>query len=98
MRKTCINFLEMPANERGHPEQPVFRAGARIPQSGIYRVHHRDHRTCHELTLLRNEMFPPCQKCGESVFFELTRSYPELEHNDFRIRLYSIPHLEQEAA
>lgn len=98
MAKLCKNVLQMPASTNGIPEQPAFRAGTRIRESGIYRVHHSDHRACHEVTLLRNEVFPPCLKCGESVYFELIRSYPELEHNDFRVRLYSIPHLEQEAA
>src|SRR5579864_3567346 len=98
MTKTCSSVVEMPVTPSGRPEQRVFRAGVRILESGIYRVHHRDHRPCHEVTLLRNEIFPPCQKCGESVYFELIRTYPALDHRDFRIRLYSIPHLEQEAA
>ena len=74
--------------------EPPFCVGDAIPNTGIYRAHHLEHRPCHEVTLLRNEIFPPCARCGDSVVFELVRSVPGLEEKDFRIRLYKIPDLE----
>jgi len=73
------------------PEQPFF-PGEAILESGIYRVYHAGHRFSHEVTLLRNETFPPCNQCGQSVSFELVRSIPSLQEREFHIRLYVIPH------
>ena len=84
-------FVVTPANQNDRPEQPVFRVGDAISNSGIYRVHHFQHRYSHEVTLLRNERFPRCAKCGDAVYFELVRVVPGLEEKDFRVRLYSIP-------
>lgn len=81
-----------PANAKDYPEKQFFRPGDAIVESGIYRVYHAGHRFSHEATLLRNESFPTCLKCGHSVSFELVRSIPSLEDRDFRIRLYAIPH------
>ena len=93
MRSRRINVLVMTAaTAHGHPELPVFRPGDAIFESGIYRVYHAGHRFPHEVTLLRNETFPPCNKCDDSVSFELVRGIPALEDRDFQIRLYVIPH------
>jgi len=51
-----------------------FRTGQEIQQSGIYKVTHEEHRLPHEVTLIRNEIFPPCCKCKNEVLFELLRS------------------------
>lgn len=91
-------FIMTPANQNDRPEQPVFRAGEAISDSGIYWVHHFEHRNPHEVTLLRNEIFPACAKCGDRVYFELVKAVPGLEEKDFRIRLYEIPLEEPEAA
>lgn len=99
MRKIRSNvFVMTPANEKDRPEQQVFRVGDAISESGIYRVHHLDHRIPHEVTLLRNEVFPRCAQCGDAMYFELVRAVPGLEEKDFRVRLYSIPSSEVEAA
>jgi len=93
MRSKRSNVLVMTtakANDR--PELPFFRPGDLILKSGIYRVYHAGHRFPHEVTLLRGETFPPCNKCGDSVSFELVRGIPALEDRDFQIRLYVIPH------
>jgi hypothetical protein len=50
-----------------------FKTGDQIEASGIYKVVHREHRLPHEVTLLRNETFPPCSKCKNKVRFELLR-------------------------
>lgn len=99
MRKTRSNVLVMtPANQNDRPEQPGFHVGDAISESGIYRVHHFEHRDPHEVTLLRNEVFPDCAKCRDAVYFELVRAIPGLEEKDFRVRLYSIPNPESKAA
>ena len=74
--------------------QPVFRPSQVIPQSGLYCVHHVRHRASHEVTLLRDEKFPECNKCGSEVTFELVRAIPGLEESDFHVRLFVIPHPE----
>ena len=99
MRSRRSNVVVMtPAKANDHPEQPFFRPGDAILESGIYRVYHAGHRLPHEVTLLRNERFPPCIKCGNSISFDLARSIPALEDLDFHIHLYSIPHPEPDAA
>ena len=75
-----------------------FHVGDAVPESGIYRVHHFDHRDPQEVTLLRSELFPPCAKCGDSVHFELIKSLPGLESSHFCVRLYNIPSDEPQAA
>jgi hypothetical protein len=56
--------------------------------SGIYRAHHRRHRFSHELTLLDANRFPPCNKCGDAVQFELLRPADGLARDtDFRVSL-----------
>jgi hypothetical protein len=86
-----------PANMNDYPER-LFYTRDPILESGIYRVYHAGHRLPHEVTLLRNEIFPPCSKCGDSVSFELLRSLPHIEDKDFHVRLYTIPHPETDAA
>lgn len=81
----------MTATARNYSEQQLFAPGDHIVESGIYCVYHAGHRPPHDVTLLRNERFPTCLKCGYSVSFELVRSIPSLEDRDFRIRLYAIP-------
>jgi hypothetical protein len=78
-------------------EMPAFRTGEAIPESGIYRVVHREHRLPHEVTLLRDEIFPKCAKCHDDVTFELVRgvAFAE-EHLSQQIRLYELPVLDDE--
>ena len=54
--------------------QNVYRPGDPVPQSGVYRVVHRDHRSDHEATLLAGGIFPRCSNCGEHVRFHLQRA------------------------
>lgn len=84
------------ANENSRLDQIFFQVGDPIEFGGIYRVHHLDHRPTHEVTLLRNEVFPPCARCADSVRFELVRSIRGLEDLDFHIRLFNIPNDEVE--
>lgn len=73
---------------------PFFRAGEKVPESGVFRVFHSGHRLSHEVTLIAAQDFPPCSHCGEDVHFELLQSAPEIEKDaNFRSRrLYEIPH------
>jgi hypothetical protein len=72
-------------------KQPTFRTGEPIAESGIYRVIHKAHRLPHEVTLLKDQVFPRCAKCRDEVKFELIRAVSEpLNHQDFRIYLYDL--------
>jgi hypothetical protein len=67
--------------------------GEKIPVSGVYRVFHSQHRVSHEVTLLAEEIFPRCSQCQSRVQFELIAEAPVAQSdNDFRIRLFEIPH------
>ena len=73
------------------PEKKQFRCGEKILESGIYRVVHRNHRLPHEVTLLRDQLFPKCTKCEDSVYFELVRSAPDITLAPFKVALYALP-------
>ena len=68
-----------------------FRCGQKIVESGIYLVRHRDHRLPHEVTLLRDQLFPKCAKCENDVYFELVRSAPDITVGPFKVALYALP-------
>jgi hypothetical protein len=71
-----------------------FKTGTVIPASGIYSVQHMAHRLPHEVTLLKGEIFPKCQKCADAVTFKLLRmlTYQSAAKNSsWRITLYELP-------
>src|SRR5438270_6623078 len=72
-------------------ETKQFRCGDKILESGIYRVVHRNHRLPHEVTLLRDQLFPKCTRCEDSVYFELVRSAPDITLGPFKVALYELP-------
>jgi hypothetical protein len=75
----------------------LYKSSETIPESGIYRVVHAQHRLPHEVTLLRGQVFPPCGKCHEEVCFELVRELPQLQHERRgNVSLYSLPVLDDE--
>ena len=51
-----------------------YKPGDQVPVSGVYVVTHVDHRSEHAVTLLQNEIFPPCSVCAERVRFRLEQS------------------------
>jgi hypothetical protein len=55
------------------PEK-VYRPGDVAPQSGVYRVVHDGHRSDHEVSFFKDEMFPSCLRCGPAVGFVLLRT------------------------
>jgi hypothetical protein len=73
-----------------------FRCGDRIPESGIYLVLHSNHRLPHEVTLLRDQLFPKCAKCEDSVYFELVRSASDATLAPFKVALYTLPVTDEE--
>jgi hypothetical protein len=77
-------------------ETKQFRCGDKILESGIYRVFHRNHRLAHEVTLLRDQLFPRCLKCDDSVYFELIRSAPDITLAPFKVALYALPTNDEE--
>lgn len=77
---------------------PYFRPGEAISITGIYRVFHAQHRVSHEVTLLAGEVFPRCAKCNSDVRFELiTQALHAKADSDFRIRLFEVPHPQEES-
>jgi len=73
------------------PGKEQFRCGDKILESGIYRVVHRNHRLPHEVTLLRDQLFPKWTRCEDSVYFELVRSAPDITLGPFKVALYELP-------
>ncbi|HEV7519527.1 MAG TPA: hypothetical protein VGP89_00395 [Candidatus Angelobacter sp.] len=75
----------------------LFKSSDTIPESGVYRVIHANHRLPHEVTLIGGQVFPPCAKCHEEVRFELLRSLPELaRERRGHVSLYSLPVLDDD--
>ncbi len=73
-----------------------FASGKKIPESGIYRVTHAEHRLPQEVTLLKGESFPVCLKCNNAVRFELVRPVPDIEGvTGFLIKLHALPEVER---
>ena len=50
------------------------RPGELVPESGVYRVTHEEHRLMHDATLLSGDRFPICRQCKRQVRFELRRA------------------------
>jgi hypothetical protein len=80
------------------PAANQFRCGGKIPESGIYRVVHNEHRLAHEVTLLSGQLFPKCMKCEDMVYFELVRGVPDVSLDGFKVALYTLPAADDEEA
>ena len=84
--------LRLVTPRHGMPDKKKrFRCGETIPESGIYRVVHDQHRLPHEVTLLGDQVFPRCIKCDGTVYFELVRGVPDLTVASFKVALYALP-------
>ena len=78
-------------------DRPRFRTDEIVPQSGIYKVRHKNHRLPHEVSLFRDQRFPRCAQCENAVVFELLRAVRDEAEADLlssRICLYELPVLE----
>jgi len=74
-----------------------YLTGEPIPASGVYSVSHSAHRLPHEVTLLRGQCFPRCEKCGELVRFELVRVLPTISPRaSLGVVLFSLPVIEDD--
>jgi hypothetical protein len=72
----------------------IFKTGETVPESGIYRVTHAEHRLPHEVTLLKGAQFPRCSKCKEAVTFRVVALAPRLDNLRERVTLYQLPDLD----
>ena len=90
--RQAFELLQQLAGEPSPLSGLTYRAGQQIPTSGIYLVEHFRHRDSHEVTLIRNERFPICQRCGFGVIFTLLQAAPELDASTQpKIVLHQIP-------
>lgn len=99
MRATRPKSLEESTAPAASGPALVFRTGETIKESGVYRVHHNQHRLPHEVTLLQGQQFPRCAKCDDGVSFELIQAAPAdfaTDHERMRICLYELPVLDEE--
>lgn len=48
-----------------------LRPGDKAPYSGVYQSSHYRHRGPHLVTVLKDEIFPPCLRCGQHVRYRL---------------------------
>ena len=74
----------------------MFKTGSSVPESGVYRVIHEDHRLPSEVTLISGQIFPRCAKCDGAVQFETIRLAPELSKIREQIIIYVLPAYEDE--
>jgi hypothetical protein len=75
----------------------LYKSSDTIPESGVYRVLHAEHRLPHEVTLIAGQTFPPCVKCHAEVRFELMRELPALSRERRgNVSLYSLPVLDDD--
>jgi hypothetical protein len=68
-----------------------YLSGQKVPASGIYEVRHKKHRLPHEVTLLRDQRFPPCERCGTVVQFKVVRLVDGFDERRGRIVLNMLP-------
>jgi hypothetical protein len=63
-----------------------YKPGQKVPWSGIYKVvHDRNHVQEHEVTCVKDEVFPPCNGCGPHPRFTLVRAAHHIfNHENFR--------------
>ncbi len=52
----------------------VYKPGEIVPESGLYRIDHDQHRLMHEATLTAGMLFPRCRRCNDEVRFTLVRA------------------------
>jgi hypothetical protein len=67
--------------------EPIFEAGQKVIQSGIYEVFHGRHDVDivsfrHLAVCISGHIFPSCKICGDSPTFRLHQRVPFIEHMD----------------
>ncbi len=73
-----------------------YITGQRVPASGVYGVRHREHRVPHEVTLLKDQLFPPCARCGTAVQFKIVRVVAAIDEMREKIILHKLPVTDEE--
>ena len=68
-----------------------YLSGQKVPASGIYEVRHAKHRLPNEVTLLRDQQFPPCSRCGTVVQFKVMRLVDGFDERRGKIILNVLP-------
>lgn len=82
--------------DSGAAKQTSLKTGCTVPETGIYRVSHAQHRLPDEVTALQGQCFPRCSRCAEPVFYELLRSAPAaFRPNGFAVTLYELPEVDE---
>jgi hypothetical protein len=66
-----------------------------VPTTGIYTVHHAEHRLPHDVILIAGNKFPRCSKCGIIVTFALIRE-AFAGFVDHPVCIYELPDLNEE--
>ena len=63
----------------------AFRSGEAVPVSGIWLPEHAMCKEAPELWVRKEDIFPPCPKCGSSTSFTLLEEVQHItEDSDFR--------------
>ena len=77
------------SREAGHqPVGTIYRSGQRVPQTGLYRVIHYQHRLPHDAVLTQSDQFPQCNKCGLRVAFTPSQNtHSLLDDEDFALQV-----------
>jgi hypothetical protein len=59
------------------PHGELFVAGSVVRESGIYEVlHYLGHRSAHEVVMIAEDQFPPCDVCDIRVRYRVLRTAP----------------------
>ncbi|HZY96215.1 MAG TPA: hypothetical protein VFE35_03850 [Candidatus Cybelea sp.] len=62
----------------------IYKPGDTVEASGIYKVtHDPNHTEEHEVTVIYQSKFPPCNKCGQHPRFRAVRLAHHIDNNEF---------------
>jgi hypothetical protein len=73
----------------------TYETGAIVTVTGIYLVLHSAHHLPHEVVAVKGHRFPKCQKCADSVFFQLLHPADDLFRHMTDI-VYELPVIDEE--
>jgi hypothetical protein len=59
-----------------------YKPGEKCEASGIYRVTHDRHHGEHEVTVVFDEQFPPCNHCGNHPRFKIVHQAQHVKNHD----------------
>ncbi len=77
-------FQEIPVSSTSK----TYLSGQPVPRSGTFRLQHR-HSSVHEITLLRDHIFPSCPRCTAVVNYTCLNWLPsESASSRFRLLMH----------